>query len=313
MAAEADYRKARQALRSLKHDSGTGRVEEIKLRLVNEDRYLRFLKDLSLVRGLPFVVATDAGSQPVADIHQHQIEQAKKIAENIAIMKHNEGKRALEEFAEQIRTVAPQLYVQLLCHVHLIYSILSDGILYFVQRTPASLGRFRWRIDQKNEANNVFEDSYLKLSLPLLQTISLNRPMPALVGADYSRFERFRWPPGEGPTYLKDQYGVEDPEGGDRLNLGLLLTEDLEFKDSVDDDGIQIADLLASGIRRCLRGHFSDSKSAALLLGSLMVQRPRRKPPIQLIGFGTGDGLPVNRTAEAAVSLMKSGSRGMLL
>jgi hypothetical protein len=193
----------------------------------------------------------------------------------------------------------------------MIFSVMSRGIPYFVQRFSQQLGAFRWRIDQKNSSKNVFEDSYLMLVLPLLQTMSLHMPIPFLKGADYSQFERFEFPQGQAQTYLRDDYGIQT--GSDpHFDLGRLLREDLHFQDSIDNEGIQVADLINGGLRRCLRGGFSENDSAAKLLGALMVQDRSQQPPLSLVGFGPGDGAPADEAAGRAVILMKRHCRPLL-
>ena len=67
-----------------------------------------------------------------------------------------------------------------------------------------------------------------------------------------------------------------------------MLRADLRFINSKESVGIQVADLLASGIRRCLRGGFRQNDKASSLLGKLMVQAEQNQPPLNLIGFKNG-------------------------
>lgn len=101
-------------------------------------------------------------------------------------------------------------------------------------------------------------------------------------GADYRPLAPYYYEEGRAPTYLKEIYGLEVNSG---LNIQKVLRENLKFADSNHSVGIQIADLLASGIRRCLRGGFNENNKAAFLLGKLMVQAAHNKPPINLIAF----------------------------
>ena len=83
----------------------------------------------------------------------------------------------------------------------------------------------------------------------------------------------FRYAAGEEPTYLQEHYGLEFDDNRDTsLNIGRVLREELEFVDSRADVGVQTADLLASGLRRCLRAGFEDNESIAALLGNLMLR-----------------------------------------
>lgn len=279
---EDDYAPLVAALGELKRAAGLeGRRAEVKLRQVPESAYFDFLRDLVQQNGVMFAVACDAGMQTAAEIREHQ------------------------------RVQGDFLYVQLYCHIYMIYSVLNRGTAYFVQRFPQRLGRLRWRVDQKDAAQNVFEESYLMLALPILQSMSLSMPMMRLHGADYSAFQRFEYTRGEAPTYLQDDYGIETgPDPG--VNLGMMIREDFTFQDSTHSAGVQIADLLNSGLRRCLRGGFAENDIAATLLGALMVQDRSPRYPIDLVGFGEGDGAYGDRTAGRAVMLMRRYCRPMV-
>ena len=135
--------------------------------------------------------------------------------------------------------------------------------------------------------------------------------MPMLIEADYSSFNRFNWAPDEKPTYLKDTYGIEVSEEESPLNVGMVVRENLQFVDSKSNPGVQIADLLASGIRRCLRYEFTDNEAAASLLGQIMVQNYKGKPPIQLLGFSEAQPV-VDENAGQMVKLMERKARDML-
>lgn len=102
---------------------------------------------------------------------------------------------------------------------------------------------------------------------------------------NYSHFERFNYPTGEEPTYLQDHYGIEARGGGDVTNIGQVVREDFELVDSAGCAGVQVADLLSSGLRRLLRGGFSNPETVARLLGSNMVQEVRNQVPVMLVSL----------------------------
>ena len=184
--------------------------------------------------------------------------------------------------SQRVHELSPQLYIQLKCQVVLMDFAIPCGTLYFVQRFPRDLGRYRWRIDQKNSTKTEYEIAFEMLTPAWLQSFSLERPFRILEGADYSAFRRFDYPEGCAPTYLKTVYGI-NVRGA--TNIGQLVREDLKFVDSQRDHGVQIADFLASGLRRCLRGGFKDNQQAARLLGGLMPRAEMTDPPIKLLGL----------------------------
>ena len=308
---ENDRKRLREALTNLKRASGEATTTEIKLRDLRESDYFAFLVHLGNLHGVLFTVATDAGLNKIADIVKHQEEQAAKITEHKDKMLHASAQQGLLALAAQVRALAPQLYVQLHCQVNLISSIVLNGILYFVQRFPRTLGKFRWRIDQKNSTQTEYEKAFVALTPPLLQTISLREPPLILRGADYSSFHRFGYSVNERPTYLKEVYGIDVKGDGPALNIGKIIREDLRFEDSKQNQGVQVTDLLAAGVRRCLRNQFSDGQRAAQLLGKLMVQGKARRSPIELLGFSEAEERVSNDVAHL-IRIMEKNCRAML-
>jgi hypothetical protein len=249
---EGDRKRLSETLAHLKRAAGVPATKEIKLRDLRESDYLDFLNRLGKLHGVLFIVATDAGLNRVAAVLKHQDEQAAKIVEHKSKMYYESARQGVQATSDQVRALAPQLYVQLHCQVNLISSIVLNGILYFVQRLPRTLGRFRWRIDQKNSIQTEYEKAFATLTPPFLQTISLREPLMMLKGADYGAFQRFYYSQDERATYLKDVYDIDVQNNGPALNIGKLIREDLRFENSKQNQGVQVADLLAAGVRRCL-------------------------------------------------------------
>ncbi len=309
---EATRKSAVAVLNHLKRVSGVAAQDELKLRDVAEAAYFEFLGSLIELQGVLFAVCIDAGAQTRAQTEEHRDEQADLIVEHKERMRYPEGKQVLETLAAEIRGISPQLYVQLRCHAYLIEAILRRAVNYFALRNPRCLKQIRWRVDQKNAEVNVFETCYLRLCLPLLQSFSLTEPMIRIEGVDYSGFNNYVYPVGEEPTYLQQEYGFPAREAGSRpVNLTKLLTENHEFVDSEASWGVQLADLLSSGVRRCLRGGFQDNRRAAELLGKLMIQEAEGDPPILLVSFNRDGTDEVDLIAQEAVQTMRSSCRPM--
>lgn len=311
MSPESDRKHVRRLLSSLKRSVGAAAASEIKLKHVPEKQYFRFLQGLSKLSGALYAVATDSGLNQAAAVATHQAVQTAKVVEHKDKMIHQSGRDGVQALSDRIGALAPQLYVQMHCQVNLIEAILHSGVLYFVQRKPRSLGAFRWRIDQKNSTKTEYETAFQQVLPAFLQSISIRDPMPMLIEADYSSFNRFNWAPDEKPTYLKDTYGIEVMEEESALNVGMVVRENLQFVDSKSNPGVQIADLLASGIRRCLRYEFTDNETAASLLGQIMVQNYKGKLPMQLLGFSEAQPV-VDENAGQMVKIMERKARAML-
>ena len=298
-------RKCEKILRKLKIKSGYKYNDEIKLKHVNEDNYLEFLKDIFRLELTLYCVATDSGKQTTSEIEFHRDSQANKVEEHKDKMLYPEGKKSVERIANQVRTLSPQLHLQLICQIELISKLFNQGILYYVQRTPAQLNKFRWKIDEKSHGVSNFEKTFRTLVPPLLQTKSLKNPGIHVTGFDYSAMKEYMFTKDNAPTYLSDHYDMDINTEG-TINLGKLIWDDFEFVDSKKEVGIQIADLLASGLRRCLRGGFTKNLIIAEALGKLMVQEVKDKYPIKFITLSSEEGVSDNTASTVGKILRKS-------
>lgn len=284
VAPETSIRRLRALLASFKLACGKKYDEEVKLRDVTEHQYFTLLRNLASIDCTLYAVATDMSLSSEPLVRGHQEQQIQGILRHIDMMKYEEGRASLRKLSEEVAVLSPQLYMQLVCQVHLIKDVIDRAILYHVQRTPGCLRQFRWRIDQKNTTKSQFEITFEKVAPSLLQSIALEEPSIACADFDYSAMRNFIYDDQNAPTYLRDAYGFDvNPAGG--LNIGKVLRTDIDFPESSTEAGLQAVDLLASGIGRLLRGRISENPIAASLLGSIMVQNLRGKYPIQLISF----------------------------
>lgn len=303
---ERSRAKAEASLIALKRANGAPTPQEIKLGNVSEVSYLAFLEQLRSLDGTLYCTAVDTGTLTVADVSYHHQQQVDCLNEHIPRIRHPDGRAGHQHAADRFASLSPQLYLQIVCQYNLVFSLLTRSLLYYVQRVPATLSRFRWRIDQKHRGSSVFDESFRALAPSFMQSYSIDSPQPMLRGANYQHFERFAFKDGP-PTYLRDEYGIEVESGFD---VRLVMSEDFSFVDSKQNLGVQIADLLASGLRRCLRAGFSRNEKISQLLGSLMVQAENNSPPLTLLTIAN----PVTAPPEVsrAVHQMQSACRPMV-
>ncbi|WP_146115976.1 DUF3800 domain-containing protein [Malikia granosa] len=257
-------------------------MHEVKLNQVNEAAYLDLLAKLDREDILLFATATDAGLNTTQRVAQHQSIQVAKIRDIIPRMRYENGRTGLQILADELEGLSGQLYVQLVCQVRLIDDVLRRSINYFAQRRPQALKQFRWRIDQKNIKKPTFEKAFEKIAPPLLQSKSINFPFEAVRGFNYSFMKNYEFEDGKAPDYLQTDYGFPEMDGFD---LGKILRREMTFVDSESSEGVQVADLLASGLRRLLRGQFQDNHSVATALGKLMLKNRRGEYPICLVAL----------------------------
>lgn len=294
---ETENRKIQNYLKKLKIQSGYKSTEEVKLGKLKETDYFQFLENLARLNSILFATATDASLNLQEKVETHKLTQAEAIMVNYPRMKHQGGKDAVIYQADQIRNLSNVLYMQLTCQINLLHSVLDRGIPYFIQRYPNSLRFFRWRVDEKNSN---FEDLLKKLGLDLLQSWSIENPMYKLDWCDYRPMKKFMYEEGDMPQYLIDEFPeLKNAEGFD---IKKIIRDDIQFVDSKAHLGVQVVDLLVSGVRRCLKGQFEDNLKASELLGALMVKQEGNKPPINLISFG--DELALDKITAQYVSRM---------
>jgi hypothetical protein len=281
---EDDYNRAKSVLKSLKFDCGFQNHDEIKINDIPENRYIRFLSDLiARTNGALFAAATDSGQNTDQLIIENQRIQGEKIVEHLDKMKYPEGRQAVLDLQKRVVGVPPQLYAQFRIQIELMFRTAHTIVPFFVQREPKTLGRFRWRVDRKDVSITEFERVFEIMTPIFIQSRSLSDPLIMIRGCDYSAMKKYEYPPDKVPTYLKETYGIEVTEGG--MNIQKIIREDIAFVDSKVCEGIQVADLIASGLRRCLRKRFQDPEKIAALLGRLMVQAPLNESPIGLTSF----------------------------
>ena len=307
-ASESSRRQIEHAVRSLKLAVAAPGTDEVKLSDIDERQYFKFLESLHQTHALLFATATDAGLNTLERLTRHQDIQVEKIRENVPRMRYEGGRQGVELLANQLETISPQLYAQLVCQVDLLHAVVSRAINYFAQRVPGTLAEFRWRIDQKNTTKTTYEQAFEKIAPALLQTRSFQEPAARVHGFDYRHFARYEFPDGEPPDYLATEYGLKIEHA---LNIGKLVRENLKFEDSKKSIGIQVADLLASGIRRCLRGGFKENETMSHAIGRLTLQNEKGKFPIHLVSFADSEDF-ADTTASNVVKAMAKESRSML-
>lgn len=255
---------------------------ETKLSQMREKDYFESLGKLAALPGLGFAVACDVSLHSRDVVEAHREAQASKVLQHVGKMRFESGRKELQALADDLRKLPFQLYAQLVLQVLLFDEVLRRAPLYYAQRRPQTLARLRWRLDRKDVTQTAYEDAFRRILPSLLQSGSFDNPMIMLSeGADYSHFRRFDFPDGP-PDYLAE-YGIHVKDGAD---VGKMVREDFELVDSALVDGVQIADLLAAGVRRLLRGGFENPQVAARLLGRNFAGTIHNVPPITLASLG---------------------------
>lgn len=166
--------------------------------------------------------------------------------------------------ADNMRAMPNQLFLQGFLTINLVLEVISEATLYYVQRQPKELGEIAWFVDRKNRTITQMEDMWTKLVLPMSEYHFATSPLKALRGADYSHFDAHygcTLETADAETarhlaWMQEVYGPRPHDhGGIHLSAKLILSERLEFQDSRDSLGVQLADMLATILRRALNDH----------------------------------------------------------
>ena len=308
---ESALGEAESALQDFKAENGCAPTDELKLgKMEDEMSYFRLLVRLERANCTLYGIATDAHLNTPDAVEAHKETTAQGILENLEKMRHEAGRKTVQYAADQVRRLSAQLHIQFICQIRLMYYVVSQAVTYYAQHDPASLSSFVWRVDQKAvEKKTEYEEAFEKLSPAYLQMMSLSDPMVMVTDFDYSHLAAYEFSKGEAPTYLRDDYNL-DIDLTKALNIQKIVRGDIQFIDSQGSFGIQIADLLSAGLRRCLRSGFKDSLRAAAFLGRLMIQRADNKYPLLLSSLGRES--VVDKPTAKLIKMMRRQQRPML-
>jgi len=127
-----------------------------------------------------------------------------------------------------------------------------------------------------------FEEIIEAMATGSIQEQSREEPSPRVVGRNYSYVDKYLLPPREDSPF---------PEHSPYANLGgwdliKIVHEDYKLECSEASEGIQLADILVSSVRRGLREDFDDSESVAESLGGLMVESHLKESCLRIFNFG---------------------------
>ncbi len=233
----------------------------------------------------PFDVVVDFVAIDMA-LHAKEIvddfkgRQAEAITAHITREHHPEMVFELVQLQHTISSMPNQLFVQAELTIKLILNVLQIATLYFVQRQPAELGDIAWIIDRKGHALTEMEETWSTLILPTSENHFMKKPLIFLKEGDYSHFARYETDPTVDEDMARHLKWVAATYGQDEAgHSGLvvdskrLLTEQRHFQDSRDSLGLQLADMLASTLRRALNDHMQ--KSGWKDFGKLVVNDPK--------------------------------------
>jgi len=249
------YEKVKKQFLEIIKDWPKAENGEIKGRLLDESHIPQIIPILERADAIYEVTAMDLNHISEEELTNHKLKQAEKITENITDEFHPNYIKEVKNLQQTLREMPNQLYAKTVTMNLLAKKIVEHSTLYYCQRKPAELREFAWCIDAQNPQNiSKYEDWWRKMVMPLLQTMSIEKPAPFLVGGNYSYFNKnFSMP--EVPEYLKKLIKNEDSRVTD---IKAIISKNLEFGVSEKHVGLQLVDIITNAIRRALIGNLKE-------------------------------------------------------
>lgn len=202
--------------------------------------------------------AVDMATHGESVVNDVKTRQAAAITANLTPEHHPPIAAQLRELAAAIERMPNQLFLQAFLTIELVLKVIQESTLYYVQRLPVELRSIAWTIDQKNRTITEMETTWSTLVLPMSESHFARTPLLTLKGADYSHFDaRYGIAADDNEMrrhakWVREAYGIRDVDRPPGLNAGLLLSEQRQFADSTGSLGLQLADMLATVLRRAL-------------------------------------------------------------
>jgi Protein of unknown function (DUF3800) len=298
-------------------DTWPNQSVEIKGSSLNESQAAQVISLLLRYDTLVEFIALDANAHPDALVEDFKNRQADAVTANITREHHPGPIPHLHQLGEAIRAMPNQLFLQVFATWELIIRAIREGTLYFVQRQPQELGDIAWIVDRKDRTITEMEETWSTLILPLSETAFAREPLACLRGEDYSHFDsRYGFTEATAdPEMLQHIQWLRSVHGNVKwskesvgTDISLLLTEQLRFQDSRDSLGLQLADMLATILRRALNDRLQVPGWKDF--GGLLTRHSN--PGYGFIRIGTGPDIPLRGHAEKVSLVLQSRAKNVL-
>lgn len=227
---------------------------EVKGNELNETQVNELIQELQKHNVLFDAVITDAKFLNDSIIAKHKLDFSTHLLNNISPYHHPNLAQQIRALSTTIPELSDQLYIQSLAMTSLIHHVHQYSTLFYVQRFPKELSRFKWIIDAKQHSLTKAEKWWTNVLKPVLQGMSIKDPLIMLNEADYSHYQYF------------------DAKDGSR-DLGTDINKvmaDLTFCNSKNEEGLQLADILTTSLRKALNGKFQEHGWKDM--GKIMIQ-----------------------------------------
>ena len=290
---------------------------EIKGSGLDESQAAQLIDLVSQYPVLADFFAIDMSTHGDALVERFKNEQADEITAHLTPQHHAKLVAKMHDDAAKVRKMPNQLFLQAYLTILLVLNAAQDVPLYYAQRIPSDLGDIGWVIDRKNREITQMEDMWTTYVLPFGESWFAKNPHIRLTESDYSYFnERYTIQLAAADAQTKEHlewlHGLHGKRGSDHtiINAKALLSGQRKFVDSRDCLGVQLADMLATILRRALndRLQFDGWKN----FGKLLIHRWREGSWIIQIGSPLNAPRVVQGHAGSVLKTIRRSARWML-
>jgi hypothetical protein len=295
-------KKVKSALIDLKKSLNLKPDEEIERRPDPESAcFVEFIDKLKGANCIVHAMTTNRSVLNDEKTRQHKRDQIKARERYVALTGDTFSsedvllmRKELEEISSLIEQSSAQEYNQIILQSALISFMLDKTITHYGRTDPRELSRFTWIYDRKTDKKKkgiaTFESLFSKMMPPSVQVnfISEPRGLPD-IGNGYDYFfknygskSKFSGMSSEELSERKRLYGADYAAISNSMvpfDFQKLLNNNSGFYDSDKTPGLQVADLVVSGINRLLRGNVDNNAKVAETLGGLLINSPRLDLP----------------------------------
>lgn len=275
---------------------------EVKGRLLGESDIAKVI-DVARRSGLIYeATVVDLLPEHATAIQEHRRGQCECLTKHLTNRHHPNVVAWVHGLRERLERMSLPLYVQSHATFDLIWRTFQHATLYYSQREPHSLARFRWIVDAKAPGGITdWEDWWSRVVQPFMQSHSLREPFAQLVEGDYSHLAGKEIPM---PEYLVEEFPRLEGEAGHSLNEAF---RELEFS-SQASPGLELVDVVTNALRRGLTGRLKESGWRGI--AGIMIHR-KEPTYVHPIGFGQAERV-VDPASAAVYRWLGSGGRSML-
>ena len=217
--------------------------------------------------------------------------QAKGVYGNFDELVHSTMRSEVIKMVKDFLRMSNPMFVQLMATIRLVEICFRESLIHYALYAPRELGDLHWVFDAKRH-NTVEDRVFFETAVcASLQSRSCREPIVHVRQGDYSAFDKCFRTAQQPPPHLASRVAT----GGipwQSVDLGDVFRRHLEFADSTESLGLQLADICANAIARAARGNLR--REAWIHIGPLLFRRSAGA----VLAFVPGAGLPHEQPSE---------------